>query len=158
LPGRPFRLAFACAALFCVGAITLAGNELGQSPAAGETPNLERVRAFDAAWQLVKDTHFDRSLNGVDWDRVREELRPRAAAARTDEELRAVIADMVSRLGQSHFYVLPGASPEAARAPVGTRNETPVPSRYASSTVPQWCRASILRVLPRERACGQAGS
>jgi len=61
---------------------------------------------FDAAWEAIRDTHFDPNMNGVDWDAVREELRP--AAARADRaEGRGIIYEMLGRLGQSHFTLLP---------------------------------------------------
>jgi carboxyl-terminal processing protease len=75
------------------------------------------VAAFDTAWRLVRDTHFDPTFGGVDWDRVRDELRPRAVAARTPDELRAVIQQMLDRLGHSHFALIPAgaaAVPDAA--------------------------------------------
>jgi carboxyl-terminal processing protease len=65
---------------------------------------------FDAAWVLVRDTHFDPTFNGVNWDQVRADLRPRAEAAQTPEALRAVIEAMLARLGQSHFAVVPAAA------------------------------------------------
>lgn len=67
------------------------------------------IETFDAAWTLVRDKHFDPTLNGVDWNAVRTELRPRAAAARDAGELRSVLRDMLGRLGQSHFAVIPGS-------------------------------------------------
>lgn len=78
-----------------------------------QTP--QAVETFDAAWTLVRDTHFDKTFNGVDWDAVRTELRPRAAAANTPAELRGVLRDMLGRLGQSHFAVIPSS----ADAPAG---------------------------------------
>ena len=65
------------------------------------------LETFDAAWSTIDETHFDPEFNGVDWSALREELRPRAARARTTEELRAVLDDMLERLGQSHFAVIP---------------------------------------------------
>jgi carboxyl-terminal processing protease len=62
---------------------------------------------FDTAWELVRDTHYDTAYNGVDWDGVRTELRPLAEQARTRGQSRALIQDMVSRLNQSHFGVIP---------------------------------------------------
>jgi carboxyl-terminal processing protease len=62
---------------------------------------------FDTAWTIIRRTHWDTTYNGVNWQAVREELRPRAAAARTRGELRAVLSDMVGRLGQSHFSIIP---------------------------------------------------
>ena len=65
---------------------------------------------FDAVWTIVRDSHFDPAFDRARWDRVGEELRPKAAAARTPGELRAVLADMLGRLGLSHFAVIPGSA------------------------------------------------
>lgn len=65
------------------------------------------LAAFETAWRIVRDTHFDPTFGGLDWERVRAELEPRAAAARTLDEVRAVIREMLRRLGQSHFALLP---------------------------------------------------
>lgn len=87
------------AILLCSAALTLA-----QTPAAGET--------FDAVWKIVRDTHFDPAFDRQKWDRVRDELRPKAVAAVTPGELRAVLHDMLGRLGLSHFAVIP-SSPDS---------------------------------------------
>ena len=84
-------------------AIALAGAPLSAQPPRG-------VETFDAAWTIVRDSHFDETLNGVDWEAARAELRPRAMAARTPAELRSVINTMLERLGQSHFAVIPGTA------------------------------------------------
>jgi carboxyl-terminal processing protease len=70
-----------------------------QAPAAAET--------FDAVWKIVRDNHFDPAFDVQNWDRIKAELRPKAVAAGTPGELRAVLADMLGRLGLSHFAVLP---------------------------------------------------
>ena len=75
------------------------------------------VETFDAAWQIIRDSHFDKTMNGVDWDALSKELRPKAAAARTPGELRVVIRDMLGRLGQSHFALLPASADNAADVP-----------------------------------------
>ena len=79
-----------------------------------------RLATFDTAWHRIHVTHFDTTFNGVDWRALRDELRPRAAAARCTAELRAVIADMLGRLGQSHFALIPreraGGLERASRA------------------------------------------
>jgi carboxyl-terminal processing protease len=72
--------------------------------------SVEALAAFDEAWQTIHDTHFDPTFNGVDWDALRAELRPRAEKAETREEVREVIGEMLDRLGQSHFAVFPGES------------------------------------------------
>jgi carboxyl-terminal processing protease len=65
------------------------------------------LETFDTAWRIVYETHFDTTFNGVDWLALKEELRPRAEAAGTLGDLRRVLAEMVSRLEQSHFAVIP---------------------------------------------------
>jgi carboxyl-terminal processing protease len=76
------------------------------------------VDTFDAAWKIVRDTHFDARMNGVDWDAVRTELRPRALATSNPGELRAVIREMLGRLGQSHFVLLPSTVDSPRDTPV----------------------------------------
>jgi carboxyl-terminal processing protease len=92
--------------------IASASIAIGQLPQSAET--------FDAAWTIIRDTHFDKSMNGLDWNAVRAELRPRAAAASSPAELRAVIREMLARLGLSHFALIPAAGesalPEGASA------------------------------------------
>ena len=70
---------------------------------------LERdpVATFDTAWALIARSHWDTTFNGVDWTGVRAALRPQATAARTTGELRRVMGDMVGRLHQSHFAIIP---------------------------------------------------
>lgn len=85
----------------------------------------EALADFDAAWKIVYDTHFDTEFNGVDWEGVRDELRPRAAEASTRNELRSVMQDMLSRLGQSHFGIIPAAAadPEPAADPIAMNSD-----------------------------------
>lgn len=70
------------------------------------------AETFDAVWTIVHDSHFDPSFDLAAWDRVKQELRPKALAATTAGELRGVLRDMLGRLGLSHFAVIPG-TPDA---------------------------------------------
>jgi len=72
------------------------------------------LETFDAVWTIVRDTHFDKTFNGVDWDAAKAEFRPKAAAATTTADLRAVVRSMLARLGQSHFSILPATEDSAA--------------------------------------------
>jgi carboxyl-terminal processing protease len=91
------RAIFAAVALVC-----------GPAALAADVP--KGLETFDAVWTIVRDTHFDRSFNGVDWEGARAEFRPKAAAAQSPAELRNVLHSMLGRLGQSHFSVLPGTA------------------------------------------------
>lgn len=67
----------------------------------------QQVETFDSVWSIVNRTHFDSTFNGVDWHAARAEFRPRAEAANSNAELRVIVMQMLSRLGQSHFTILP---------------------------------------------------
>ena len=107
----PSRVARRAAAVIVVAvcAGTFVVRPAAQAPLALET--------FDAVWRIVRDSHFDKTLNGVDWNAVNVELRPKAGTARTVGELRAVLRDMLGRLGQSHFTVLPASADSASDTP-----------------------------------------
>ena len=71
------------------------------------------VTTFDSAWRIVRNTHFDTTFNGVDWDALRGELRPSAERAPSTDALRDVIRAMLSRLHQSHFDIFPSEALDA---------------------------------------------
>jgi carboxyl-terminal processing protease len=68
------------------------------------------LATFDSAWSRINDTYHDPEFGGLDWVAVRDELRPRAAGARTQGALRAVVSEMLARIGESHFVLIPGAA------------------------------------------------
>lgn len=72
-----------------------------------------RLQTFDSAWSRIATTHYDTAFGGVDWHGVRDELRPRAAAAPTLGDLRRVIDEMLQRLGESHFVLIPSEVADA---------------------------------------------
>ncbi len=89
-----------------------AGGMVSTSLAA--TPVADPLVTFDSAWSIIGRTHWDTTYNGVNWSAVRADLRPRAAAANTTGQLRAVLSDMVGRLKQSHFSIIPREIADAA--------------------------------------------
>jgi carboxyl-terminal processing protease len=70
------------------------------------------AETFDYVFKIVRDTDFDPSFDTAKWDQIGKELRPKAVAAATAGDLRAVLRDMLGRLGLSHFAVIP-ASPDS---------------------------------------------
>lgn len=92
------------------------------APAAGslaDAPAVDPLVTFDSAWTIIRRTHWDSTYNGVNWNAVRDELRPKAQAAKTRGELRRVLSDMVSRLRQSHFSIIPQEVSDATSSPGG---------------------------------------
>ena len=84
---------------------------------------------FDTAWSIIRNTHFDSTFNGINWNDVRTELRPKAEAAKNVAELRAVLADLVARLGQSHFSLIPAESADRSESG-GGEGDVGVEVRY----------------------------
>jgi carboxyl-terminal processing protease len=97
-----------------LGAIGIVGA-IAAVPAAQASKATE---TFDTAWTIIRDSHFDPRMNGVDWPAVKAELGPRAARAQTDGELRDVIRDMLGRLGLSHFALIPSGRDSPGGTPV----------------------------------------
>ncbi|HEX6912951.1 MAG TPA: S41 family peptidase, partial [Longimicrobium sp.] len=119
------NLAAAAAALVlggCAGAASPAdGGPSSPAPASAGAqaraidPALAEA-TFDTAWSIIRRTYWDTTFNGVNWRATRDELLPRARAARTDAELRGVIQGMLDRLGASHLVVIPRDAAEALAA------------------------------------------
>ena len=92
--------------------LALAAGAAFAAPAAASSSDgasALQMESFEKAWSLIDQRYWDPDFGGLDWQAVREELRPRAAEARTNAELRDVLEEMISRLGQSHFGVIPSA-------------------------------------------------
>jgi carboxyl-terminal processing protease len=66
------------------------------------------MESFEFVWTTVRDKHWDPQLGGLNWQAVHDELRPRMEKAESMAEARDVLAQMISRLGQSHFAIIPG--------------------------------------------------
>jgi carboxyl-terminal processing protease len=97
------------------------------------TPDERRldVESFDYVWATVRDKHFDPTLGGLDWNAVRAELRPRVERAKTIDEVRDVLWDMVDRFKQSHFQILPAEvyEPEAGSSSGPAHGTTGIDAR-----------------------------
>ena len=100
-----------------IAALTLGvGFVSAQVPQGSET--------FDAAWTIIRDTHFDKTMNGLNWEAVRAELKPRAAAAASSADLRGVIRDMLGRLALSHFALIPSGGEASTLGASGMSADT----------------------------------
>jgi carboxyl-terminal processing protease len=69
----------------------------------------KNIESFELVWRTIRDSHYDPRLGGVDWQAVRAELRPRVEKASSMDEARAVMNDMLGRLGHTHVMVFPAS-------------------------------------------------
>ena len=65
-----------------------------------------QLESFDYAWSRP-ETYYDPEMNGLDWNAIREEFRPRATSATTNKEVADLIEEMMERIGESHFQIIP---------------------------------------------------
>lgn len=93
--------------------LALALMPLGGCPKTGtSTPSTKvaspQVDTFEYVWKRVGESFPDADMNGVDWQAVHDELRPKAEAAADPDALRPILKDMLGRVGVSHFAIVPG--------------------------------------------------
>lgn len=77
------------------------------------------LASFEEAWATIRDTYYDPTFGGLDWEGVRTTLRPRVAAAQDPEAARNVLREMLATLKQSHFGLLSSTPSEEDPAPAG---------------------------------------
>ncbi len=69
-----------------------------------------QLQSFDMVWQTIKETHWDPAKVGAEWDAARDELRPRVEQAESIDQVREAMQELLERLGQSHFGIIPADS------------------------------------------------
>jgi carboxyl-terminal processing protease len=101
------RLLMAILLLLPLGSFTIAADEKADTVLTPEQTKLN-LESFDYVWTTIRDRHFDTTLGGVDWQAAYDELRPEVESAKTMKEARRPFYDLISRLGLSHFGIIPG--------------------------------------------------
>jgi len=120
-------------------------------------PVSEPLVTFDTAWAIIARTHWDTTYNGVNWQAVRDTLRPRAAAAKTTGELRGVLSEMVGRLHQSHFSIIPQEVSDATSAGGGTGRTPADQNGTTGATLRYLDGAMLVTQVPPTSAAAHAG-
>ncbi len=85
-----------------------------EGPASTDTtdvaePPVMAVETFESVWRQVNDSAYDVGRSGLDWDAVREEFLPRVQEVESAGQLRLVLQEMLDRIGESHFAIIPAS-------------------------------------------------
>jgi carboxyl-terminal processing protease len=91
-------------------AASLACAQTATSAAPSQLTQKQRqlnIDSFEYVWTTVRDKHWEAKPAGLDWQAVHDELRPSMEKASTMEAARAVLNDMLQRLHETHFAVIP---------------------------------------------------
>jgi carboxyl-terminal processing protease len=90
-------------------------GETKPPPADAAAVRTDHRRAIlDAAYNLVRDKHYDKTLGGVDWPAVRKRYEPLALGAPNEATFYRFLNEMIGELGQSHLEVAGPGSPGRA--------------------------------------------
>ena len=109
---RPF-LQSRAAAVIAISVAALPASATGQESAAVQGGDSALFAAtFDSVWTRIGRSYYDSTMRGLDWQGLRDTLRPKAAAAASAAELRRVVGRLLASLGESHFVMIPS---DAAR-------------------------------------------
>ena len=66
-----------------------------------------RWKPFETTWTVINETFPYEDFNGTDWNQVHETYLPQAKKAKTADELRPILNEMLSELNVSHMGVIP---------------------------------------------------
>jgi carboxyl-terminal processing protease len=93
------------------------------------------MASFEQVWIAIRDTHWEEQPGGLDWGAVRDELEPRIAAAENQDQVRELLNEMLGRLGQSHFGIVPQSVYSGLDAGPGGQHTTGIDVRLLGDDV-----------------------
>ena len=79
----------------------------------------EKMQVFEQGWRYLRDNFYDDKFHGVDWNAVHARYEPLVKSAKTNDEVRRLMALMVGELNASHLGVTPPANPALRPSPIG---------------------------------------
>src|ERR1700735_1079394 len=68
---------------------------------------------FEKVWTTIRDKHWEKNPGGLDWQPIHAEFRPKVEQAKNIDEVRGILKEMLGRLHQTHFGILPATVYEA---------------------------------------------
>jgi len=80
------------------------------SAAQAQTARPIDLDSFEKVWTTVRDKHWQQKPAGLDWQAIYREFRPRAEKAANIDEMRMLLREMLGRLKQTHFGIVPGST------------------------------------------------
>jgi carboxyl-terminal processing protease len=65
------------------------------------------LQSFEYVWTAIRDKHWQTNPGGLDWQAIHDEFKPKIEAAESMDAVRAVMSQMLARLHQTHFGIVP---------------------------------------------------
>jgi tricorn protease len=82
-------------------------------------PPLEWKEVFDEVWRQERDYFFEPSMNGVDWQKVKDQYAQLLPYVADRYSLTYILGEMIGELSNSHTYADGGDSPDLRSVNVG---------------------------------------
>jgi tricorn protease len=82
-------------------------------------PPQEWKQMFHEVWRQERDYFFEQSMNGVDWEKIREKYEALLPSVSSRYDLTYILGEMIGELSNSHTYVGGGDMPELPTVRVG---------------------------------------
>jgi C-terminal processing protease CtpA/Prc len=92
----PFRFCLSLVLLFTLSA------SAEMTPKERET----ELSSFELVWSTVRDHNPDPQFHGLDWQAIHDSYRKRIEAAKSETDVRAIMREMVGKLGISHYAIV----------------------------------------------------
>jgi carboxyl-terminal processing protease len=88
-------------------------------PLFAQTPQDHQLNldSFEKVWTTIRDKHWEKNPGGLDWQAIHAEFRPKVEQAKNIDEVRGLLKEMLSRLHQTHFGIMPATVYEAVGVP-----------------------------------------
>ena len=102
------------------------------------------MASFELVWSTIRDRNPDPKLNGLDWQAIHDSFQPRVRRAKSADEVRGILREMIGKLELSHYSIIsaelyrrPDGAPPAAPAAVRPREMPPVSDAPHAASVPE---------------------
>jgi carboxyl-terminal processing protease len=65
------------------------------------------LQSFEYVWTAIRDKHWQTKPGGLDWQAIHDEFKPKIEAADSLDAVRTVMNQMLGRMHQTHFGIVP---------------------------------------------------
>jgi carboxyl-terminal processing protease len=93
------------------------------------------IQSFEYVWSAIRDKHWQTKPGGLDWQAIHDEFRPKVEAADSMEAARGVLNQMLGRLHQTHFGIVPSDLYSNVDSPHGGDTTTGIDVRVVGAQV-----------------------
>jgi carboxyl-terminal processing protease len=118
--------------------IAIVASFLLGSPLAGALTPAQRqlnIQSFEYVWTAIRDKHWQVQPGGLDWQAIHQEFRPKIEAADSLQAARDVLNQMLDRLHQTHFGIVPSELYSNVSGTHGSETDTGVDVRVIGAQV-----------------------